>query len=418
MDVRTGIAAIVAAHKVIPLNNTPTDVAEPLEIISERTATAKIFDIGNGERQAHIYPCPVHYKTPEGTFVSIDPAVKRKPLLDPLPGFQYEVKSGLYHAHFDKDRPWNYRFCLGDAWVEYEALFEESESLTIKVETSRVGVKETVTLKDKSALVKLQWRVTWSSGESVIITPAIAAVDASGKRVPASTSESDGVLTCELDISGATFPITVDPSSVVATNDGFVNSADATFDTARNAAAGDYADASSLSIGLTKPSTYSVYRTFCSFAIPDMSAVSAASFFAYGLSDASTTDFEIYIHTSTYSDPLVKEDFDLFDGHQATGAYNGTVLNNTWDSSSYSATWNEIVFNAAGKSAVLAKKADTLKLVLISKEDFADSAPTGSEGVMFCPSTESGKEPYLSITFTPPQLPAPRNMDTFRHRRV
>lgn len=143
-----------------------------------------------------------------------------------------------------------------------------------------------------------------------------------------------------------------------------------------------------------------VYRAFMSFEIPNMANLSAASLFLEGNSDESTADFEIYIHTSTYNgDPSIS-DFTLFDGRQSGSAHTGTVLNSTWSSSSYSAEWNEIVFNSSGIASILAAKGTTWEIVIISKEDYDNSAPAGNEVVAFDSSVTADKEPYLELTYT------------------
>ncbi len=195
-------------------------------------------------------------------------------------------------------------------------------------------------------------------------------------------------------ISGAT--------NITTTNDGYTyNNSIVSYAAARDATAGLSAQTDQWIVGQNYSAPdRTVYRSFASFAIPNMSAISAASLFLDGLTDNSTTDFEIYIVTSTYSNPLVKEDFDVFDGHQTGEADNGTVLNSAWNSSAYSADWNEITFDADGLAAILAKSNSTLSIALISKEDYDNSAATDGEYVSFESSGESGKEPYLLITYT------------------
>ena len=190
-------------------------------------------------------------------------------------------------------------------------------------------------------------------------------------------------------------------SNVIATNDGYINKTATAYATARNAIVGDSAPTNLFSVGQGK-SDYYIQRGFASFVIPDMSVLTAASLFLYGSLDGSTIDFYIYLLESTYSNPLIKEDFDLFDGHQSSGVYNGTVLNETWNSLDYIAGWNEIVFNSDGLAAILAKKNDTFKLAAISGEDYNNSAPINSEVLYFKSSVTSGKEPYLALTFSSP----------------
>lgn len=399
MDVKQGISSIIAAKKSIPLVNTPKDVLTVGEIISERTTHAKVFSTGiPGQRTAKIYSAPIHWEDKDGSFKTIDTSIKRKPLADALQTHQYEAKTGLYHAHFKADKPHDYRMEIGESFVEYEALFEESASLSVKVETIPTGVKETITLVDEKAPTSLSWKVS-KSGNGIVMLPPTAK-DAKGKEVPVKVTEEKGILTYDVDVTGAVYPIVVDPTSVTtSTNDGDAFSSNASYSTARNATTGAGVATTRMAIG-QGTEAFSIYRGFASFAIPNYTSIISASLFLYGRFDQSATDFDIYIHTSTYSNPLVKEDFDLFDGHQSSGAYNGTVLNNTWNTSSYSSTWNEITFNSSGISAILAKANDTLKIAIISKEDYDNSEPSGAEYVGFQTHLESGKEPYLSITYS------------------
>lgn len=420
-DVRSSIAAVLSERQPVPLvSNQPADLVEPAELPAERTPTAKVFDLGNGQRRAKVYTCPVHYH--DGSCLrAIDCTVKRKPLDDPLPQFPFEARSGLWHAHFDSVRPWNYRFAMGDSWVEHEALFDESDSLSIRVDTHNAGVKETITLLDEKAPTRFDWRTQWSKSRGGIIVPNPTAVDAGGRRVPVHIQESNGILTCELDVATAKFPIQLDPTSVIATSDGFFYSYDgspATYASVRNVTSASASYTNQLVVGQDASGGFEVYRSPARFAIPNMTSISAASMFLEGSNDTSTVDFDIYIHTAGpwYAGVDIR-DFTHFTGWKSSGAYDGTVLNNSWNSSSWSATWNEITFAAAGLSAILAAKNTTLCLVLISKEDYDSSEPTDWELVSFEPHTVSGKEPYLSLTYTL-QLPAPVFMNNYRRRRA
>jgi len=190
-------------------------------------------------------------------------------------------------------------------------------------------------------------------------------------------------------------------SNVTAYDDGTIlGPADATYATTRDATSGTVFNNNAI-IGQEIPSTYSIYRSFYSFAIPNMTTLTAASLFVNGNNDSSTTDFNVYILTSTYSSYTGSE-YDVFDGHQATGAYNGTALNNAWSTASYSANWNELVFTAGGRTAILAQKNGTFKMAAISSRDYASTTPTGAEYLSFKTSTTAGEEPYLSITYTLP----------------
>jgi len=405
MDVKKSIATIKKAKQAIPIINTPEDVLTPGEIISERTANAKVFRTANpGERKAKVYGFPIHWKDTDGKFKTPDFRVKRKPLADAMQTHQYEVKSGTYHAHFKADKPYDYRLEIGDSFIEYKALFDESDSLTVQTETLRNGVKETITLNDNNAPTTLSWKVTRSG--TGISTPPPTAKDVNGENISVSVSQKKDILTYDVDVTNAVFPIEVDPtSSIEATNDGDITSSAATYSDSRNASTGT-TNSSLLRFGQRNitDSTFIVFRFFSSLVIPDMNEIISASFVAYGYGDESGgLDFNCYLFESTYTDPLTGGDFDLFDGWESSGTYTGTVLNDAWSTSSWSATWNTITINAAGLSAIFAKKNDTLKLTGISSEDYNASpepAYNVNNYVGFWSHTEDGKEPYLSITYT------------------
>ncbi len=197
---------------------------------------------------------------------------------------------------------------------------------------------------------------------------------------------------------------------VKATNDGFVyRGEELTYALARDSAGEGNATAG-LSVGQSKWNNggtynYDVRHSFLSVAIPDMITITSCSLFLEGSVAPEGLDYEVYIHTSTYLNPLSNADFVRFAGRQVANPHNGTILNNTWNTSSYSANWNEIVFNAAGLAAVLAAKNNTLGIALISKGDYDNIAPDYNGRaypglVSFESSYTAGKEPYLEIIYT------------------
>jgi len=392
------VRELIASNPEVRLDIKPVDRVEVGEIISKRTANAKVFGLGGNKRRARIYSCPIHYKDVDGKFKTIDVNVKRKSVLLLIASkYEYGVDSGIYKAHFDKDKPWNYRFEVGDKWVEYEALFEESESLSIDVETSVRGVKETITLLNKNTPTKFRWNIQ-SNGLNP--NPPYA-VDANGDFVPVSEALKDNILTYTLDVSKAVYPIILDPSTTIeATNDGAVYNQDISYAATRDDTEGIGAATNRLYVGQTL-ANYGVYRAFASFAIPAMTACSACNLLLYGHTNGSTTDFNIYIHSSTYVDAPTITDFPLFDGRRTAQADNGTILNDAWNSSGFNLNgWNTITLNASGRADVLGAQGGTLKLCLISKEDYDNSEPADDEYLMFESSRTVNKEPYLDITYT------------------
>lgn len=190
---------------------------------------------------------------------------------------------------------------------------------------------------------------------------------------------------------------------IEATNDGRLRVWHETvYTTARDDATNVDLTTEQFQVGQTNAGNYYLYRSFASFVLPEMTAITSVSLFLDGVTNSSGADFEIYIFTSTYTNPLETGDWGLFDGHQATGAYNGTILNDVWlsDDATYSANWNEIVFNAAGRAAVLAAQNTTFKIAVISKEDYSNDQPGEDEFIVFSSSFSEGAEPYLKINYT------------------
>ena len=145
-------------------------------------------------------------------------------------------------------------------------------------------------------------------------------------------------------------------------------------------------------------SLYQNNRTFMSFDIPAFNgdSLATARFYINGEGDVSATDFDVYILSAPNSgEPLTTGDFDNFDGYQAGGAYNGEILNDTWNSVSYSANWNIITGNDACIDSINAHEEGTFKIVMVSKEDYTSSEPTANEQIRI----DDDPAPYLLLTF-------------------
>lgn len=242
-----------------------------------------------------------------------------------------------------------------------------------------------------------------SQGELLFITEKPYAWDAKHNVVPLKTTYQSGKLTYEIQGTGYTYPLTIDPLlTLAATNDQTLYAGGADYATGRDKETADGAITTQISVG-QNPVGHTVYRSFLTFALPSIHEVLAETLYVDGKSDVSTTDFGIYIHTSTYSTPIATTDYDLFNGRKAGTSHTGAILNNTWNSSSYSAGWNAIVFNAAGLDTTEVHRDGAFKIALISKEDYDNSDPGGvTEYIDFENSTASGKEPYLSLLYVPP----------------
>lgn len=187
---------------------------------------------------------------------------------------------------------------------------------------------------------------------------------------------------------------------VEATNDGRIRVYDEVYATARNDGPNPNVSTTQNTVGQSSSGNFYLWRDFLSFVLPEMTEVTSVSLFLDGISNSSGTDFNVFIHTSTYTDPLEVGDWGLFDGHQASGAYDGVGLNESWNSVDYSDGWNEIVFNTPGKAAVLAAQGSTFKIVIISAEDYNNSQPGDDEYVIFSTTIHEGLEPYLKIVYS------------------
>ena len=186
---------------------------------------------------------------------------------------------------------------------------------------------------------------------------------------------------------------------ITANNCGDVRGGGWSYSAKRNAVTGAYYENTKVSVG--QNDTPNVFRGFLSFTIPEIPNIVSARIILFGETDYSTTDFNLIALTSTYGNPLSLTDYTLFDGHQTSGAYTGTVLNDAWNSSVYVDDGeNTLTLNAAGLAALFAKKGDTVKIALISEEDYNESAPANPEWIHFYASAKPGFEPYLSLTYS------------------
>jgi len=245
-----------------------------------------------------------------------------------------------------------------------------------------------------------------AAGRAAVLAAAETTMEicmVSSKDVSNTAPEGNEYVAFDAISASGTEPfLSINGYNMRATNDGRIRSYDNTYTTARDDGAEEQVLSTQFTIGQSKAGEpFYLWRAFASFVLPEMSVVTSVILFLDGITNSSGTDFEIYIFTSTYTDPLETGDWGLFDGHQASGAYDGTILNDVWDSDDYSATWNQITFNEAGRTAVLAAQNTTFKVALISKEDYGNSTPGDDEYIIFSPSFIAGEtEPFLEIVYT------------------
>jgi len=361
------------------------------ELIELRTANSETYNICNGKRLTHVHTQPKYYKNiTTGKYEAIS-----TPTVDSFKG--YYSFTHLSHS------------------VSYTPLFN-IDDIEIINNKSNTGIKQTIILKNDKAPTKLTWQVntnaiieynngqlifTDNNGDFLFRTLKPRAWDENNNDISIKVTYINSLLIYELDVSKPlTYPVTVDPTTTMqVANDGGIYKSDNIYNTARDATDGTNAVTNFLQVGQRPGTPIYVNRVFLSFAIPKIGTCLSGSFFINGSTDISTDNFDIYIHTSTYT-AIQTADFELFDGWTSGSAHDGTILNDSWNSDDYSVGWNECVFNAAGLAAILAKQNGTFKIVLISKEDYDRSAPANDERIVFNSSEAVGFEPYLSLVYT------------------
>ncbi len=411
----------------------PQDKVIQNEEVSLRTANAAVIKTKvKNQYTAHIYSAPIHYKAEDGSFKTIDISIQEKAFLNKLGGYEYEVASGVYNAEFPKEKQYNYKFTRGGASVGFEAEFDTTASVEIAVQPTPQGIKEIITLKDDKAPPSLSWKLAvdgaitgdgekgwtvWNeqAGRAFIILP-FTAYDAKMNpvKIMGNYDSKTEKVTAILDVKNTVYPIIIDPTVTIEAADNIsgtiYSQTTANYATARSTGNGTDTNPASwrMDIGqryVVGSTTYLVRRSFMSFALPMMASCLACTLYADGNSDASVVDFDVQIYgAAAYKSTITTADFTSFDGYQNGSAYNGTRLNEVWNTASYSSGWNKIIFNADGRASAFAAQNDTLWIAAVSSRDSANTIDTAGnyEDVFF-----EGYTAYLSLSFTVPTINAP-----------
>ena len=415
------------------------------EMKSLRTENSQSFKGPRNEKgqptfQGKIYSKQVYWKDADtDTLRPLDLTVREVSTLaalNPLRTHDKYVDAGPYTAQWLNDRPHDYRMEIGDSYVMYQALFDDP-GITVVTEPTESGMKETVTITsfekpgEKGDVYNLQWCVStrgtlvpqadnsylvrMQDGSAPLRISAPVASDASGKPVMAVASVSGDTLTFRVTVlPGQEYPVTVDPTTTVnvitATSGYVIKSGEDTYSNIRNAVTGTGAGfESTMYIGQNiSGSLRLVSRTFISIPLSDLGVCDACTLYIDGARDGSVTDFNVNIYGARlYKSTLTATDFSHFNGWQSSGAYNGVILNDAWSSSSYSADWNKLVFNAAGKDSVQEAFGDTLWVALLSSCDVSATEMSNEEDMEI--TRTGGNAPYLSITYHIPAINPPTN---------
>ena len=389
----------------------------PTEIISLRTERSETFNNHDGTRTTKVYSGNKYYHD-GGEYKKIDLSVKTETENE----FTHVVNTGHYTYRYDPaNKSKGHSFTRGEYYVRYCPAGNWTGKISAVTPVSE-GIKEAVTLTAE-AEPTVSWTVSTnaevsfadgvltcrdSTGSFLFMVPRAMAFDSTGLNIPVKTSFTGDTLSYALSIpENITWPVILDPSTTITAScdGGMYRAGDGSYAESRDDSAATSVNVNSLYVG--QKSNHYIFRSFMCFPIPELVTATACSLYVNGKSNFSDIEFDIYIHgASEYKSTLTVEDYPHFDGRQTGQPHNGIVLNETWNSTSYSSDWNVIVFNAAGRDSVEAAAGDTLWIVLISKEDYNNSPAIQSEEVVFESSNHATDKQYLSLTYaTGPEPP-------------
>ncbi len=381
-----------------------------------------VYDIGGGMRRTDAGLKARHWEDADGKRKTIDTSVRRRAILDTLGKYQNVVAAGPYRAYFADDSD-DYVFQNGDASTEYKFLTDPA-GITVKTISTNGGIKQDYILADETAATELRWLLdtnatlngadsnsdlsyTYNGRHAFTITKPVA-WDADSKYVPVHSWVSGDTLIYRAIIpDNVIWPVTVDPTTttITAELDGEVHFAQSTgisYSATRNQAAGNGTSLAGL-VGQSEASTswYNIRRSFYTFPIPNYTGVLlSATLNLNGNGDSSANDFDITVlGANDYGPTLATDDFNALDGWEVSGAYTGTKLTDTWNTADFSNDWNVFTFKAAGIDSIAQSKGDSLRIALISDDDYNENAPADdtNEFVGFIASDGGADAPYLSI---------------------
>ena len=296
---------------------------------------------------------------------------------------------------------------------------EGVKSLQVDRIVSDTSIKETYTLRDDK-ISKLSWTVTRGAlgvtfgkgeltflgflGQPVLTTPAPTAWGANKDTVKIDVTFKYDILTYTVDLAKAVFPVTIDPTTTITGSVDQIGHArstpNATYLTVRDGVGA--VTGNTFNVGqYLSDGNYLVYRGFLCFpGISTMTSAQACTLYACVQYDQSGTNFGVYIVGGrAWKSTLTSADYRNFNGWVTSGTYNGTILNDTWNTSSIVGddTWQTIVFNSSGLDSLELASGDSLWIAGISSTDWEAVAPSDISYVNFYGAVTS--PPYISFTY-------------------
>jgi hypothetical protein len=379
---------------------------------------------------ARVYARPKYFRDTDGdTLRPLDLTVREISALaklNPLKTHDRYIDAGPYDARWMDAKPGDFRMDSGGAYVKYRALFKDAATA---VQATADGMKELVTLADSTAPHTLRWIVK-TDGSLVanaaggfdvqakdgtvpmrIQRPVVW--DADNKPVMASATVEGDTLTFRVTVlPGQKYPVTVDPTTSVTaeTIDSHTWSVDDSYETARNFAAAENIETTgNLLIGQSYDGApnfdHYTYRTFMRFApsITNLATVDACTLKVYCVNEP-TNDFTLMIVGSSIAGAPATSWNNDFIGWAASGAYliDPGVYGGKNTNTMSAGGWASIPYVTIGLDSLKAQvaRADSHRIALLSLNDTENDSATGQERLNIYSTAESGKEPYLAITYT------------------
>ena len=234
------------------------------------------------------------------------------------------------------------------------------QNVTILVHSRWNGIKIDWVLANTSAPKRMRYQVALTGiteSEGVLfgadnaelgrLTPTTA-IDTNGLELACTGAYAGGYVEFQADVTGAVYPVTIDPDFASGASYGTVRGANATYSTAHSTAALSYVNR--LYVGQT--TSFICYRGYLKFdtsSIPDTDTVDQVILRMVALTDQSTADFDVQIVKYNWSaqDPLASGNMEAaYDGCLAANAddsiwrnTNGMSINTQYTSGNLSTAW-------------------------------------------------------------------------------
>ena len=379
---------------------------------------------------ARIYARQKYWIDVDGdTLKPIDLTVKDISLLasiNPFKKHDQYINAGPFAASWMKNKPADYRMDANGVYVKFTVLTID-KGITVKVEPTNVGMKETITLIDETAPTTLQWQLETdgtlvadgmggfiirdSSNIVRMQIPPPTASDNAGTPVVVLTSVSGDTLTYQVRLSGLEkYPITIDPTTDYVDTDattGNVASQEATYNAARAIPTSLYMSGTTIQTGQSWTGTaFNVVRaplTFDTSALDDVALISAATVKIqmtnkYGIGSVDST----YLVAGTFTGAAVDTSWFNDFGGWASGNNAYTLTNYAPAKLPYAATNGDTLtftLNAAGLTAI--NKTGNTIYMLICDRDRTNTAPVSpwDQYVIY-----NNDNLYMQITYMVPSF--------------